>query len=221
MSAFLQRLVIASLAIGGVAIITVAGQQQAAPFTAAQATAGAAAYQTNCATCHQPDLKGQGTAPALAGPEFTGGWGTRTTRDLLTFIQLTMPPASPGSLGAETYANIAAFILQQNGARPGTQTLTENARVPINSIATGSGRRRRGARWRRTRAAAQRRPRARRDSPSRRSKNYVPVTDAMLRNPDPGDWLMLRATTAHPTTARSRRLRAATSRIFDSCGRGR
>ena len=23
-------------------------------------------------------------------------------------------------------------------------------------------------------------------------KNYVPVTDAMLRNPDPADWLMLR-----------------------------
>ena len=23
-------------------------------------------------------------------------------------------------------------------------------------------------------------------------KNYVPVTDAMLRNPDPGDWLMIR-----------------------------
>ena len=23
-------------------------------------------------------------------------------------------------------------------------------------------------------------------------KNYVPVTDAMLRNPDPADWLMIR-----------------------------
>ena len=23
-------------------------------------------------------------------------------------------------------------------------------------------------------------------------KNYVPVTDEMLRNPDPGDWLMIR-----------------------------
>src|SRR5262245_30748723 len=23
-------------------------------------------------------------------------------------------------------------------------------------------------------------------------QNYVPVTDAMLRNPDPGDWLMIR-----------------------------
>jgi alcohol dehydrogenase (cytochrome c) len=198
MSAFLQRLVIAALVIGGVAIITVAGQQQAAPFTTAQATAGAAAYQANCATCHQPDLKGQGTAPALTGPEFTGGWGTRTTRDLLTFIQLTMPPASPGSLGAETYANIAAFVLQQNGARAGTQPLTDSAGVAINSIATGQaagagaaqGGGGRGGGGRGGGAAAPARPAG--VTVAGEVKNYVPVTDAMLRNPDPGDWLMIR-----------------------------
>ena len=193
MSVFLQRLVIVSIVIAGIAVIRVAGQQQgAAPFTAAQATAGAAAYQTNCATCHQPDLKGQGTAPALSGPEFTGGWGTRTTRDLLTFIQLTMPPASPGALGAESYANITAFILQQNGARAGTQTLTENARVPINTIATGQAAAGGGSR-----AADRRLPQPRPHAPqgitvAGEVKNYVPVTDAMLRNPDPGDWLMIR-----------------------------
>ena len=107
MSVFLKRFLIVSIAVAGIAVIRVAGQQQGAPFTAAQATAGSAAYQANCATCHQPDLKGQGTAPALTGPEFVGGWGTRTTRDLLTFIQLTMPPASPSSLGAENYANLS------------------------------------------------------------------------------------------------------------------
>ena len=31
-------------------------------------------------------------------------------------------------------------------------------------------------------------------------KNYTPVTDAMLRNPDPSDWLMIRGTTITPTT---------------------
>ena len=69
MSVFLQRLVIVSIVIAGIAVIRVAGQQQAAPFTAAQATAGAAAYQTNCASCQQPDLKGQGTAPTLTGSD--------------------------------------------------------------------------------------------------------------------------------------------------------
>jgi len=193
MSVFLQRFVIASIVVGAVCVITVAGQQQGAPFTAAQATAGGAAYQANCASCHQPDLKGQGTAPTLTGSEFVGGWGTRTTRDLLTFIQLTMPPASPSSLGAETYANIAAFILQQNGARPGTQTLTENARVPINSIATGQAAApgaAQGGGGRGGGAAAPARPQGL--TVTGEVRNYVPVTDAMLRNPDPGDWLMIR-----------------------------
>ena len=196
MSVFLKRVLIVSLVIAGIAVIRVAGQQQGAPFTAAQATAGAAAYQTNCASCHQPDLRGEGTAPALAGPDFIGGWGTRTTRDLLTFIQLTMPPGSPGALGADAYANIAAFILQSNGARAGTQTLTENARVPINSIATGQavagaaqgGGGRGGGRG--GGAAAPARPQGL--TVTGEVKNYVPVTDAMLRNPPPGDWLMLR-----------------------------
>jgi alcohol dehydrogenase (cytochrome c) len=186
----MKRLVAASIVIAALSVIRVAGQQAAAPFTAAQATAGAAAYQTNCATCHQPDLKGSGTAPTLAGAEFVGGWGTRTTRDLLTFIQLTMPPASPGALGADVYANITAFILQSNGARAGTQTLTENARVPINTIATGQpaagGQQAAGQR------AAAPPARAAGVTVAGEVKNYVPVTDAMLANPSPGDWLMLR-----------------------------
>ena len=190
MSTFMKRLVAASIVIAALIAIRLAGQQTAAPFTAAQATAGAAAYQTNCATCHQPDLKGSGTAPTLAGAEFIGGWGTRTTRDLLTFIQLTMPPASPGALGADVYANITAFILQSNGAQAGTQTLTENARVPINTIATGQpaagGQQAAGQR------AAAPPARAAGVTVAGEVKNYVPVTDAMLANPSPGDWLMLR-----------------------------
>jgi len=190
MSTFMKRLVAASIVIAALSAIRLAGQQTAAPFTAAQATAGAAAYQTNCATCHQPDLKGSGTAPTLAGAEFIGGWGTRTTRVLLTFIQLTMPPASPGALGADVYANITAFILQSNGAQAGTQTLTENARVPINTIATGQpaagGQQAAGQR------AAAPPARAAGVTVAGEVKNYVPVTDAMLANPSPGDWLMLR-----------------------------
>jgi len=186
-----KRLVPIGIVLALVGTMKVSGQQQAAPFTAEQATAGAAAYQANCAMCHQPDLKGQGTAPALAGGEFIGGWGTRTTRDLVTFIQLTMPPASPGSLGADAYANIAAFILQSNGARAGTQTLSENVRVPIASIATGQAAAAGQAAGGRTAApAAPAKPQG--VTVAGEVKNFVPVTDAMLRNPDPGDWLMLR-----------------------------
>ena len=186
-----KRLVPIGIVLAVVGTMKVSGQQQAAPFTAEQATAGAAAYQANCAMCHQPDLKGQGTAPALAGGEFIGGWGMRTTRDLVTFIQLTMPPASPGSLGADAYANIAAFILQSNGARAGTQTLSENVRVPIASIATGQAAAAGQAAGGRTAApAAPAKPQG--VTVAGEVKNFVPVTDAMLRSPVPGDWLMLR-----------------------------
>src|SRR5258708_36916515 len=125
---FRNRIALALIAIAGstfAAISPAAGQQPAAvagPFTAAQAAAGATAYQANCATCHQPDLRGQGTATPLAGPEFIATWGSRATRDLLSFIQLTMPPGNPGMLDANTYANIAAFILRSNGARAGNQS---------------------------------------------------------------------------------------------------
>jgi alcohol dehydrogenase (cytochrome c) len=43
-------------------------------------------------------------------------------------------------------------------------------------------------------------------------KNFTPVTDAMLRNPDPGDWLMVGATTRAGATARSTKSRVRTSR---------
>src|SRR5439155_10118681 len=122
---FKNRFALALTAFAGSAFMTLGAQQPVpAAFTAAQATAGRAAYQANCATCHQPDLRGQGTATPLAGPAFVGAWGNRAASDLLSFIQLTMPPGNPGTLGADTYTNIAAFILRSNGARAGNQPLT-------------------------------------------------------------------------------------------------
>src|SRR5947207_7913023 len=106
-------------------------------YTAQQAASGRAVYQANCAICHQQDLSGSGDAPTLRGSEFVSNWGPRTTRELLSFLQLTMPPARQGILSQEDYLNIVAFVLQSNGARPGTQTLTANTDVAINSIATG------------------------------------------------------------------------------------
>ena len=131
-----NRFALALIAFVGSTIVArppAAGQQPAGgagPFTAAQAAAGVTAYQANCATCHQPDLRGQGTAPPLAGPEFIAAWGSRATGDLLSFIQLTMPPGNPGTLGADTYTNIAAFILRSNGARAGRYRRLMYSRLP-------------------------------------------------------------------------------------------
>ncbi len=113
------------------------GGPAAGRYTAAQAAAGRTTYQAQCSSCHQPDLKGQGDAAQLAGSEFIDSWGRRSTRELLSFMQLTMPPARPGALSPEEYANVAAFILQSNGASAGNQPLTATTEVAINTIATG------------------------------------------------------------------------------------
>ena len=112
---FLSAIFLASLA-----LITAGQAPSAAPFTADQASAGRTAYTTTCAGCHGADLAGP---PPLAGTAFRGGWGSRTTRDLLTAVQ-SMPPEQPGGLPEATYLSIVAYILQSNGATPGTQALT-------------------------------------------------------------------------------------------------
>ena len=87
------------------------------PFNAAQARAGRDAYEANCSSCHRPDLRGAGEAPALAGSNFVTAWRDLSTKDLYDRIRLSMPPGVPGSLGETTYLAIVAHILQVNGAR--------------------------------------------------------------------------------------------------------
>jgi alcohol dehydrogenase (cytochrome c) len=154
-----------------------------AQFTAEQATAGQSLYQANCSSCHAADLGGRNEAPQLAGSNFMGVWGFRTAGELVTYIQTSMPPTNPGGLGAAAYGNLGAYILQSNGAAPGTQTLAAGSTTVIRSVATG-----------RTSSGG---AAATASGPTGLTvtgvvKNYVPVTDEMLRNPDPGDWLMIR-----------------------------
>src|ERR1700683_4952967 len=115
-------------------VLELAGQQAATavgPFTAAQATAGSATYQANCASCHQADLSGQNNAPALSGTPFMSSWGNRTVKDLVGFMEGAMPPTNPGGLSDENYFDITAFILQSNGARAGNQPLTATTNTAI------------------------------------------------------------------------------------------
>jgi mono/diheme cytochrome c family protein len=164
-----------------------AQQPGAGPYTAQQAAAGQASYQANCAGCHQQNLGGSGDAPPLRGTQFVTNWGPRTTRELLSFMQLTMPPARPGVMSADEYAGIVAFILQSNGVGAGNQALTAATEVRINSLAMGQ------APAAGAQAAAPKPPaQARGVTVNGEVKNYVPVTDAMLLNPNPNDWLMIR-----------------------------
>jgi len=188
-------------------VLLVTGQQPTAagPFTAEQASAGQAAYQANCAGCHGADLMGY---PPLAGPAFVGAWGTRTTRDLFGLIQNTMPTDRPGALPADTYLNIVAFILQQNGRTPGTQPLTATTSVPIggsaaaapaaqNAQATAPAGRGAGPAAAAGSGGGRGRGRGQQEpvvglTVAGEVKNFTPVTDDALRNPPPGDWPAIR-----------------------------
>ena len=160
-------------------------------YTAQQASAGSATYAANCAGCHAADLAGRGEAPELAGRNFMRSFGTRTIADLVAYMQRAMPPTNPGGLGADAYVQIAAFILQSNGAPAGAQALAANNSSLINSTATGQ-RPAVGAGAANEGAAPQPAGGQRGLTITGTVKNFTPVTDAMLKNPDPGDWLMIR-----------------------------
>jgi len=188
-------------------VLLVTGQQQpstAGPFTAEQANAGRAAFQTNCSGCHGADLMGY---PPLAGPAFIGSWSTRNTRDLFGLIQTTMPTDRPGALPADTYVNIIAFILQSNGRTPGTTPLTATTSVVIGGAAPAATPPAQAAAQAPAPAGRAAGPAAGGGGGGGRGqpqapvtgltvtgevKNFTPVTDENLRNPAPGDWLTIR-----------------------------
>ena len=195
------HIVIGAAAIAGAAAILVAqqsgtGASPAGPYTAAQASAGRTAYQTSCAGCHAADLSGR-EGPQLAGSTFLMQWGDRTAGELIGFMRATMPPGAGGSLADQIYVNLAAYILDANSARPGERALPAESTVRIRSVASGQ----RAAYLRPggaapPTAAAPEAPQVRQAprgiTVAGEVKNFVPVTDAMLRNPDPADWLMIR-----------------------------
>jgi len=200
--------VLALLAAGAAMLGSAGLAQTPGPFTAAQADAGRAAYAANCMSCHQANLRGEGDALPLAGKTFIAAWKNRSTADLYNTIRTSMPYGNPGSLNAATYASLVAFILQANGAAPGSAAFTPTTAVKISTVASGTvpADIQRGVRPAQTAARSGRGadyggppPAADNGAGMIRSfgqtvvgdiKNYVPVTDAMLTNPPEGEWLI-------------------------------
>jgi alcohol dehydrogenase (cytochrome c) len=192
-----------------------AGQQPPPPvFNASQAASGTTVYAASCASCHMADLGGRNEAPQLAGNNFMSAWRNRSTKDLFEFIQSTMPPTGE-NLSAAQYLAVTAYILQANGAPAGEAALSASTAVPIGAIATGAtpttaaaaappaGRGGAAAAGRGAPGGAGQAPGGGRGGAPGNAgplgltvtgtvKNYTPVTDEMLRNQDPGDWLMAR-----------------------------
>ena len=189
-----QQLLLVIVAIG---VASMAGAQEST-FTTQQSAAGRTSYLVNCAGCHMRDLRGDNEATPLSGTDFMNTWESRSVEQLTAFMQLTMPPApaTPGSLGRQTYVNIAAFLLEANGAEPGNDELTASSGFAIGSIASGDL----PTALRELLTTAPAAPRGGQVQEVRPTgvtvageiDDFVPVTDAMLLDPDPADWLMIR-----------------------------
>ncbi|HUK36430.1 MAG TPA: cytochrome c [Vicinamibacterales bacterium] len=82
--------------------------------TDAQIKRGADVYAMNCASCHDAQLAGSGTAPALAGTDFAANWKDENVGSLFERIRATMPADNPGSLKRDQVADLVAFILNFN-----------------------------------------------------------------------------------------------------------
>jgi alcohol dehydrogenase (cytochrome c) len=83
-------------------------------FTETQVKRGSDVYQQQCAACHDAQLTGSGTAPALAGTDFSANWKDETVGSLFERIRATMPADNPGSLSRPQVADLVSFILNFN-----------------------------------------------------------------------------------------------------------
>ena len=83
-------------------------------YTEEQAGRGQLSYETECESCHLENLRGDGYAPALAGLDFSIGWTGLSLGDLFSSIATTMPQGDPGSLSAQVYIDIVAYLLKKN-----------------------------------------------------------------------------------------------------------
>ena len=159
-------------------------------YTEAQAERGQSAYVEHCASCHGQNMDDGAFAPPLKGVDFRQKWGggiRESVEALFSFTGTKMPPDRPGTLGDATYAQLLAYILQENGSPAGTRELPADPEVLKATAAPD---------W----------PRAGGGGlapgvtippppPGLNPLDKIrPVTDAMLTRPPEGEWLSWRRT---------------------------
>jgi mono/diheme cytochrome c family protein len=94
-------------------------------FTQEQADRGEAEYAHNCLDCHGSRLdNGEFGGPPLKGSSFARHWDAANVAALFSFMKAKMPPDRPGQLNDETYADLIAYILGENGFAPGNKELS-------------------------------------------------------------------------------------------------
>jgi alcohol dehydrogenase (cytochrome c) len=166
--------------------IPLGAQSLATPnFTSAQAAQGKAAFDRSCASCHGPNLDDGEFAPPLRGNDFRLRWGARPLDTLLDEMSRTMPPAAPNSLGDAVYAQLLAYLAQENGVTPGTRELAADPAALRTAMLPGAAG---GPSGGLTTGIAIPPPPPRANPLDR----LTPVTDTMLTSPAAGEWLTWR-----------------------------
>lgn len=159
----------------------------AVTYTETQAEQGGVVYGQQCASCHGTNLDDGAYGPPLTGTDFRRKWGARSLDALMTYTSERMPPTLPGTLGDVRYAQVIAFLLQENGVKPGGSELPADPTVvaamapPSWPPAGGGG----------LAPAVTIPPGPPRTNPLDAQR---PVTDAMLTKPADGEWLQWRRT---------------------------
>ena len=115
----------------------VAPSQPAAPgaptFTAEQVDRGRAVYGRNCTDCHGTTLdNGEFGGPVLKGFYFRQKWAPIGVGALYSFTKGLMPPDRPGGLTDQSYADLIAYILSNNGYTAGDKELPADSNAMQN-----------------------------------------------------------------------------------------
>ena len=151
---------------------------------ATQADAGVQAYANYCSACHGAGLEGTALGPMLSGGGFLGSYGRQSPFEFFNFLKANMPPEGSGNVTDENYWAIVAHVMRNNGVADTNPILDETAAYAMATNIPGVNP-----------TLTQRRIEPNRPTGvivAGTVENYEPVTDAMLTNPSPDDWLMLR-----------------------------
>jgi quinoprotein glucose dehydrogenase len=109
-------------------------------FTDEQAQRGRGFYGEHCASCHGGNLQG-GEYRALTGDRFWTTWQDTTVDRLLSHVSTNMPHSEDGSLkgtlGAQVYLDIVAYILSRNDFPAGTAELTQASSIGVRVVKKG------------------------------------------------------------------------------------
>src|SRR3954471_10760982 len=85
-------------------------------YSAAQVERGKKAYAAQCADCHGDNLQGDGKkSPALKGEPFLKDWKSKSVHRFIDATWRTMPPDDPRTLTRALCADVAAYVLSENG----------------------------------------------------------------------------------------------------------